>query len=166
MKGKLKRPRPIHEKQQPGTIPAFKNYFPDRIKGLINDIRGKSGNKLSISYWLQDETRLGYRTESGRKITRVGVKPKQILQWDYSCYYIYGLVDPVAGRSFFYEFSHFNCNCFGAFLEQFALKHNQEIHIIQLDNAPVHTADKLIIPDNVILLFQPPYCPELQGKRI
>ena len=89
------------------------------------------------------------------------MKPRQILQWDYSCYYIYGLVDPVAGRSFFYEFSHFNCNCFGAFLEQFAIKHNQEIHIIQLDNAPVHTADKLIIPDNVILLFQPPYCPEL-----
>ena len=28
-------------------------------------------------------------------------------------------------------------------------------------NAPCHTANKLIIPDNVILLFQPPYCPEL-----
>jgi transposase len=28
-------------------------------------------------------------------------------------------------------------------------------------NAPVHTAHKLIVPENVILLFQPPYCPEL-----
>lgn len=28
-----------------------------------------------------------------------------------------------------------------------------------MDNAPVHTAKKLIVPDNVILLFQPPYCP-------
>ncbi len=161
LKGKLKVPRPIHDKQQPGVIEAFKNYFPDRIKGLVNEIRVKWGSKLSISYWFQDETRLGYRTELGRIITRAGVKPKQILQWHYSYYYIYGLVAPVGGRSFFYEFSHFNSNCFGAFLEQFSREYNQEIHIIQLDNAPVHTAQKLIVPDNIILLFQPPYCPEL-----
>ena len=30
------------------------------------------------------------------------------------------------------------------------------IHIIQLDNAPIHTAKKLEVPDNIILLFQPP----------
>lgn len=72
---------------------------------------------------------------------------------------IYGLVEPLQGRNFFYEFSHFNSNCFGAFLEKFTQKYEREIHIIQLDNAPVHTAKKLIVPDNVILLFQPPYCP-------
>ncbi|WP_144872088.1 IS630 family transposase [Hyella patelloides] len=161
LKGKLKIPRPIHEKQQPGVIEAFKNHFPDRIKGLISELRDKWGDKLSISYWFQDETRLGYRTESGRKITRAGVKPKQILQWHYSYYYIYGLVEPVGGRSFFYEFSHFNSNCLGAFLAQFVQEYSQEIHIIQLDNASVHTAHKLIVPENIILLFQPPYCPEL-----
>ncbi len=59
---------------------------------------------------------LGYRTESGRKITRAGVQPKQILQWHYSYYYVYGLVDPLKGRSFFYEFSHFNSDCLGTFL--------------------------------------------------
>jgi transposase len=159
--GKLKVARPIHEKQQPGIIAAFKNYFPDRIKGLINEIREKKGNQLTISYWFQDETRLGYRTESSQKITRAGVKPQQIFQWHYSYYYLYGLVDPLKGRSFFYEFSHFNSNCLGAFLEQFSQEYSQEIHIIQLDNAPVHTAHKLIVPDNVIFLFQPPYCPEL-----
>ncbi len=50
-----------------------------------------------------------------------------------------------------------------AFFEQFSQAYSQEIHIIQLDNAPVHTAHKLIIPDNVILFFQPPYCPELNS---
>ena len=30
-----------------------------------------------------------------------------------------------------------------------------------MDNAPIHTAKKLNVPDNVILLFQPPYCPEV-----
>ena len=86
LRGKLKVPRPIHEKQKPGIIEAFKNYFPTRIKGLINDLREKCGANRPISYWFQDETRLGYRTESGQKITRVGVKPKQILQWHYNYY--------------------------------------------------------------------------------
>ena len=161
MKGKLKTPRPTHEKQQPGIIQAFKNYFPDRIKGLMNDLRDKWGNQPLISYWFQDETRLGYRTESGKKITRAGIKPRQFLQWHYSYYYIYGLVEPVGGRSFFYEFSHFNSDCLGLFLEHFSQEYQDEIHIIQLDNAPCHTAHKLIVPDNIILLFQPPYCPEL-----
>ena len=86
VKGKLKTPRPAHEKQQPGIIQAFKNYFPDRIKGLINELRDKWGNQPLISYWFQDETRLGYRTESGKKITRAGIKPRQFLQWHYSYY--------------------------------------------------------------------------------
>ena len=48
---------------------------------------------------------------------------------------------PLKGRSFFYEFSHFNSNCLGAFLAQFSQAYSQEIHIIQLDNAPVHICE-------------------------
>ena len=55
------------------------------------------------------------------------------------------------------------------FLEKFQQENTDKIHIIQLDNAPIHicvavsfrTAKKLKIPENVILLFQPPYCPEV-----
>ncbi|RMF28494.1 MAG: IS630 family transposase, partial [Cyanobacteria bacterium J083] len=74
---------------------------------------------------------------------------------------MYGLVDPLKGRSFFYEFSHFNSDCLGIFLAQFSQEYQNEVNVIQLDNAPFHTAKKLIIPDDIILLFQPPYCPEL-----
>ncbi|MBW4679598.1 MAG: transposase [Microcoleus vaginatus WJT46-NPBG5] len=35
------------------------------------------------------------------------------------------------------------------------------LNILQLDNGRFHTSKDLVIPDNVILLFQPPYCPEL-----
>ncbi|PSO63482.1 MAG: hypothetical protein BRC36_08095 [Cyanobacteria bacterium QH_2_48_84] len=39
--------------------------------------------------------------------------------------------------------------------------HPEELHLIQVDNAKAHSAQTLTVPDNVILLFQPPYCPEL-----
>ena len=35
------------------------------------------------------------------------------------------------------------------------------LNILQVDNGRFHTSKSLIVPDNIILLFQPPYCPEL-----
>ncbi|PSO99229.1 MAG: hypothetical protein BRC53_03555 [Cyanobacteria bacterium SW_6_48_11] len=132
-----------------------------RIKGLIGEIRGKWGDRRNIAYWCQDEARLGFRTEPGQKITLKGVKPQQTLQWHYDFYYIYGWVEPFGGRSLFDEFSYFNSSLLGLYLEELAPKHQDEIHIIQLDNAPCHTANKLVVPENVIWLFQLTYCPEL-----
>ena len=34
-------------------------------------------------------------------------------------------------------------------------------NILQVDNGRFHKSKDLIVPENVILLFQPPYCPEL-----
>lgn len=161
LQSKLKVPRPTHEKQAVGVVEAFWEFLPERIEGLIREIRSKHGQKTDILYWCQDETRVGFRTESGRKITLKGVKPEQKLQWHYDYYYIYGLIEPMTGRSFFYEFSHFNSYVMGIFLEKFQQENKDAIHIIQLDNAPIHTAKKLKVPDNIILLFQPPYCPEV-----
>ena len=161
LQSKLKVPRPTHEKQAPGVVEAFKQFLPIRIKGIIQEIKDKYHDQVNIAYWCQDETRLGFRTESGKKITLKGVKPQQTLQWHYDYYYIYGLIEPIGGRSFFYEFSHFNSDCMEVFLHQFQRENPEQIHIIQLDNAPIHTAKKLKVPENIILLFQPPYCPEV-----
>ena len=176
---KLKTPRPTHEKQAAGVVEAFKLFLPTRVEGIVQQIRNKQIEQPNIAYWCQDETRVGFRTESGKKITFKGVKPQQLLQWHYDYYYIYGLIEPIAGRSFFYEFSHFNSDCMSAFLDQFRRENSHQVHIIQLDNAPIHTAKKLKVPENIILLFQlpthlelnsrwkaavhsaPPYCPEV-----
>jgi transposase len=159
--GKLKVPRPYHEYQKPGVVAAFRQHFPTRIQGVIAEIRKQWGRRVPVTYWCQDETRLGFRTDLTRQITRQGIKPEQVLQWHYDYYYLYGLVAPITGRSFFYEFSHFNAQCLEIFLEKFAHAHPEEVHIIQLDNAPAHRAKTLTVPENIILLFQPPYCPEL-----
>ena len=73
----------------------------------------------------------------------------------------YGLVEPLTGDSFFYEFSHLDTACFEKFLELFSQAYPDEIHIIQLDNGRAHLGLDLSIPNNIILLFQPPYCPEV-----
>ena len=54
----------------------------------------------------QDETRLGLKTITGRLITAPGVKPIGLSQWQRDNFYLYGVVEPLSGYSFFYEFSH------------------------------------------------------------
>lgn len=134
----LKVPRPTHEKQAVGVVEAFKQFLPKRIQGIVRDIRDIWLDQREIAYWCQDETRIGFRTESGKKITLKGVKPQQTLQWHYDYYYVYGLIEPVGGRSFFYEFPHFDSDCMSIFLEKFQQENQEKIHIIQLDNASIH----------------------------
>jgi transposase len=33
--------------------------------------------------------------------------------------------------------------------------------VVQVDNASFHTAKNLALPDNIMLLYQPPYSPEI-----
>ncbi len=116
---------------------------------------------MPIRYWCQDETRIGLKTIPGKLITACGVKPKGLYQWLFEYLWLYGLVEPLTGDSFFYEFSHLDTACFEKFLELFSQAYPHEIHIIQLDNGRAHLGLDLSIPNNIILLFQPPYCPEV-----
>lgn len=89
------------------------------------------------------------------------MKPVGQVQWLRQAYYIYGLVEPPTGASFFYEFSHLDTECFEIFLQQFSQTYPQDLHIIQLDNGSFHKSETLQIPENIILLFQPARSPEL-----
>ena len=74
---------------------------------------------------------------------------------------LYGAVEPATGESFFLQFSHVDTECFQMFLEEFSKAYPDSLNIIQVDNGRFHTSKKLVVPENIILLFQPPYCPEL-----
>lgn len=83
------------------------------------------------------------------------------VQWSSDGYYLYGLIEPNSGANFFYEFSHMDSTCFEVYLREFALAYPGDLHIIQLDNGPLHKAKKLRIPPNILLLFQPAHSPQL-----
>lgn len=54
-----------------------------------------------------------------------------------------------------------NGQTFQLFLDAFALINPTELKIIVLDNGAFHKAKTLSITENIILLFLPPYSPEL-----
>lgn len=115
----------------------------------------------SVRYWCQDESRLGLKTLQCRQITAKGVKPIGQVQWQREAFYLYGIVEPKTGESFFYEFSHLDSACFEVFLNLVSEQFPHSLNIIQLDNASAHTAQSLQVPDNILLVFQPAHTPEL-----
>ena len=98
---------------------------------------------------------------ANRRITLSGIKPVAEIDYNFTSMYLYGAVDPVNGDHFFLEFPHLNAACFQIFINQFSEAFPDSLNVVVLDNGRFHHAKKIEIPDNVILLFLPPYSPEL-----
>ncbi|WP_199309062.1 IS630 family transposase [Nodosilinea sp. FACHB-13] len=126
---------------------------------MSDEQRQRYGSR--IRYWCQDECRVGLLTVQHRKLTALGVKPVGEVQWQFLYRWLYGVIEPATGKTFMLEFSHLDSLCFETFLTALAQAYPNDLHLIQLDNAPAHRAHALQVPDNIILLFQPPYCPEV-----
>jgi len=94
-------------------------------------------------------------------ITACGVKPTGAWQWLFKAFWLYGAVEPATGESFFLQFSHVDTECYQRFLDEFSKTYADSLNVLQVDNGRFHTSKGLVVPENVILLFQPPYTPEL-----
>ena len=59
------------------------------------------------------------------------------------------------------ELPNCNGNTFQIFLDEFSMQNENELKLIVLDNGAFHKAKSLKIPSNIVLIFLPPYSPEL-----
>jgi transposase len=118
-----------------------------------------------IRYFAADESRFGLKTIIGRLITACGVKPVGSWQWLFKAFWLYGAIEPATGESFFMQFSHVDTECYQRFLDEFSRAYPDSLNILQVDNGRFHKGKDLVVPENVILLFQPPYCPELNPSE-
>ena len=75
--------------------------------------------------------------------------------------YAYGAVEPLTGESFFLIMPYCNTICMNVFLEQLSKQYPDDIIILVCDGAAWHKANGLTIPDNISLVFIPPYTPEM-----
>jgi hypothetical protein len=114
-----------------------------------------------IRYLCQDESRFGLHTIMGRLLTLKGVKPHGFTQWPRDNFYLYGVVEPCTGDSYFYEFSHLDSYCFQLFINQVSQRFADSVVILQMDRAKFHLSRQLDWPENLIPICQPAHCPEL-----
>jgi hypothetical protein len=114
-----------------------------------------------VRLFCQDETRLGLHLPIHRRLTGYGIKPVQVVEPLYEYYWLYAAVEPTTGEAFWWELPRLDAACFSVFLRQFGQYYAESLNIVLLDQAPAHVAQRVEVPENVVLLWLPAYSPEL-----
>jgi transposase len=114
-----------------------------------------------VKVWAFDESRFGLQTIRRRRITARGVKPVGRYHHRFENFYLYGSIAPHCGDGFLLGLPKLDQAHVQRFLDAFARARPDTLNVLLLDNARSHTAKTLRVPEHVILLFQPPYAPEV-----
>ena len=115
----------------------------------------------SINLYFEDESRFGLLTVLRRMITAKGIKPTAPFLHRFDNLYLFGAFSPFTGDSCLLEMPHCNSHTFQVFLDHLSNQNPAEFKILILDNGAFHHARRLLLPDNIALIFLPPYSPEL-----
>ena len=109
----------------------------------------------------QDKSRLGLHLPVRRRLTGYGVKPLQGVEPLYEYYWLSAAVEPLTGEAFWWELPRLDAACFTVFLQQFGQHYAESLNIVLLDQAPAHVAQRVQIPEHVVVGWLPAYSPEL-----
>jgi transposase len=120
----------------------------------------------SFNLYVQDESRFGLFTRNGKALTALGVKPICTYQNVFKSTYIFGAFSPYNGDSLVMELPYCNGNNFQIFLNELSNKNPTEYKVVLLDNGRFHKGKNLVIPNNIKLVFLPPYSPELNPAEL
>jgi len=121
----------------------------------------KENNFTSINLFFQDESRFGLITKQKRVLTSRGVKPIGTYKHSYLYKWLWGSFSPITGESFCMITDGVSKELFVKYLQDFSEHRPNELKIIVIDNASFHSTKEIELPNNIVLLPIPPYCPEL-----
>ena len=111
--------------------------------------------------YFEDESRFGLFTRNGKSLTAKGIKPICPFHQVFQTLYLFGAFSPINGDKFVLELPNCDSSNFQIFLNEFSKQNPNEFKVIVLDNGAFHKSKSLLIPENIGLIFLPPYSPEL-----
>jgi transposase len=112
-----------------------------------------------------DEARFGRINRPRPCWAPIGTRPEVASQLIREYVYLYGAVSPKDGTCVYLIMPRSDTACFQAFLNVLSRKFARQDILLVLDGAPNHRCSDLALPDNISLLFLPPYSPELNPKE-
>ena len=119
-----------------------------------------------MNIYFQDESRFGLFTRNGKMITAKGVQGICNYHHEFKNMYLFGAFSPITGDAFLLELPECNTDMFQLYINNFAEQKPDELKIVFLDNGAFHKAKRLVIPANILLVFIPPYSPELNPAEL
>jgi transposase len=142
--------------KNPEVIPTFKASCYNRLQRAI-----PPANTRPVHVFSQAESRFRLLTIRLQRLTIRGVQPIGHVQHVFEWLSMYGAVGHTTGRRFFLGLPSLNAEMFLLFVDAFTQAFRDSLNLLLLDNSGAPTAQRLTLPENVRLVFLPPYCPEL-----
>ena len=126
-------------------------------------VAAKRGRRLRVMF--ADEARFGRMNRPRPCWAPTGIRPEVAAQLIREYIYLYGAVCPKDGRCVYLIMPASDTGCFQIYLDVLSKKFRTQHILLVLDGAPNHQCGILAVPDNISLLFLPPYSPELNPKE-
>lgn len=113
----------------------------------------------------QDEARFGRISDTRYCWCRRPTRPlvSAMVTQQYTC--AHGAVSPLDGCFDSLVLPHVNSECMQIFLDEIAHRHPNDNVVMVLDGAGWHRSKDFRLPENLRLLFLPPYSPELNPQE-
>jgi transposase len=126
----------------------------------MNDLCAAHGRALRV--YFMDEARFGQQGTTTRVWAPTGSRPTAVKQTRYEWVYLYAAVEPATGHSVALQAPHVNTATMSVFLRMVSEDLGPDDHaVLIMDQAGWHKARALVVPDNITILYLPPYSPEL-----
>ena len=127
--------------------------------------RAAARRRRRLRIMFVDEARFGRMNRIRPCWAPIGTRPEVAAQLIREYIYLYGAVSPKDGTCVYLIMPTSNTACFQVFLEVLARKFARQDILLVLDGAPNHRCSDLAVPNNITLLYLPPYSPELNPKE-
>ncbi len=122
--------------------------------------RAQSDKRVWLCF--QDEARFGLKPTYRRVWAPIGQRPTAPSRARYQWSYVFATVHPETGTTHALILPLANTRTMQLYLADFAASLPTDVvALLVLDGASWHRSPKLLVPDNLRLVFLPPYTPEL-----
>lgn len=157
--GRLKVPRPCHQKKDPEREKVFRTTLAEELKAL--DLP----KDVEMSLWVYDEMRYGLHPLLRKMWSLIGTRVVAPVNRRFKWGYLFGAIEVGGPRSEFLYTDGLSKDFDAAFIEQVSASAPEKIHVIIGDGAGFHHKqgqdNEALIPSNIRILTLPPYSPEL-----
>ncbi|MDY6843773.1 MAG: IS630 family transposase [Thermodesulfobacteriota bacterium] len=127
---------------------------------MNEEVEEQSLHGRQIRLMFQDEGRFGRINEPRRCWAPKGTRPDVPIQFVREYTYAYAAVSPHDGVMDSLILPEVNAQAMSIFLAEVSKRHPDEFILMIMDQAAWHRAATLIIPENIKLVWQPPYSPQ------
>ena len=112
-------------------------------------------------FLVQDEARFGRITQPTRCWAPDGIRPCVPAQIVRQAIYVFAAIEPRSGVLISLILPTANTEMMTIFLKQVSQEFADSFLVMQVDQASWHCSQHLQVPENMRLIFQPPYSPEV-----